>query len=36
MLNFKNDDEYLKAKKFSDFLVLTNLLNGREEPGLRL
>ena len=35
MLNFKND-EYLKVKKFSDFLVLTNLLNGREETGLRL
>ena len=35
MLNFKND-EYLKVKKFSDFLVLTNLLNAREEPGLRL
>ena len=30
------NDEYLKAKKFTDLLVIINLLNGREEPGLRL
>ena len=30
------NDEYLKAKKFSDLLVIINLLKGREEPCLRL
>lgn len=30
------NDEYLKAKKLSDLLVIINLLKGREEPGLRL
>ena len=29
-------DEYLKVKKFSAVLVLVNLLNDREEQGLRL
>ena len=26
----------LKVKKFSDLLVIINLLKGQEEPGLRL
>ena len=30
------NDEYLKAKRLSDLLVIINLLKGREEPGLRL
>lgn len=30
------NDEYLKAKKLPDLLVIINLLKGREEPGLRL
>ena len=30
------NDEYLKAKKFSDLLVIINLLKGREKPRLRL
>ena len=29
-------NNYLKVKKFSDLLVVINLLKGQEEPGVRL